>query len=59
MTLAGEIIEFMFTIPLEWVFERQDRRKRRLWITVTKVIVLTVYVAALAALIAVAVAALR
>lgn len=59
MTLAGEIIEFMFTIPLEWVFERQDRRRRRLWITMTKVIVLTAYVAAFVALIAVAVAALR
>lgn len=58
MTILGELAEFFVLMPLEWVFERQDHRNRRTWVTVLKSIILLLYVAAFVTLCVLAVRSL-
>jgi hypothetical protein len=46
MIIVGELAELFLFMPLEWVLERQDARRRRAWVTVLKCIVLLLYVTA-------------
>lgn len=58
MTILGEIAEFFVLMPLEWVFEPQDHRNRRAWVTVLKSIILLLYVGAFVTLCVIAVRSL-
>lgn len=58
MTILGELAEFFVLMPLEWVFEPQDSRRRRAWVTVLKSIVLLLYIAAFVTLCVLAVRSL-
>jgi len=53
MTIAGELLELVFSMPIGWVFERQDPRRRRAWITVAKILTLIAYLAAVAVMLVV------
>jgi len=53
MTIAGELLELVFSMPIGWVFERQDPRRRSAWITVAKILTLIAYLAAVAAMLVV------